>query len=229
MKSGGWWKVRRRIVLLAVGCFAAAGCSSLPGLRVLTGQDTGTAADSAQTVQSLDLVMADKSGTTDPSLYAAADRIEAADRSVDIIEIRQDVNARVFEVDLLVPPPQDATQASQIAFFQAIFQGIEVTWQAVLPESESSDTLRVVVLIPEEIPTLDNGPSFVGGIFATAEISRGDAAVFLSRSHTLTDFIDLIANGKLNFQQATSSQLYTGRPNHPMWMLPNPASDQSQQ
>ena len=75
--------------LLAIGLLVASGCSALPGLRVLSGQDS-TDALADQVVELSDMVMADKSGTTDPSLLAAADRIEQASGNVDIIEIRQD-------------------------------------------------------------------------------------------------------------------------------------------
>ncbi|MBZ0287307.1 MAG: hypothetical protein K8I30_06815, partial [Anaerolineae bacterium] len=69
---------------LAIALLMVSGCSALPGLRVLTGQDSPEAlAD--QVTELTEMVMADKSGTTDPSLLAAADRIEQASGAVDII------------------------------------------------------------------------------------------------------------------------------------------------
>src|SRR5262245_62651336 len=88
-----------------------AGCSSLPGLRVLTGEDpAGGGTQAEQLVASADLVMADKSGSGDPSLMAAADRIEAATGVIDVIEIRRDDVSHAFKVSVIIPRdliPQD--------------------------------------------------------------------------------------------------------------------------
>ena len=95
-----WGRIFRIVVLSGI---LVAGCSKLPGLRVLTGQDAQNASSSGQTVQSLNLVMADKSGGADSSLTAAADRIEAADDMVDIIEIRKDATNRVAGREITFP------------------------------------------------------------------------------------------------------------------------------
>ena len=196
------------------------GCSSLPGLRVLTGQEgSETVAD--RTVESLDLVMADKTGSTDPSLIAAADRIEAASPNVDIIEIRQDVENRVFNINMLFVPPQvENTLEGQVAIYDALRRSIEVSWQGSMRESEGSDVLRVTMMSPQTITTLDNGASFIGVVVADSEIERGAAASYLAGERSLTTFFDMIAQGTLNYVNPSELTLYEGQPNHPMFMLP---------
>lgn len=205
------------VLLLAL---IISGCSSLPGLRVLTGQDTGdTVTD--RTVESLDLVMADKTGSTDPALIAAADRIEAASPNVDIIEIRQDLENRVFNVNMLFVPPQvDNSLEGQMALYDALRRSIEVTWQGTMRESEGADVLRVTMMSPQNITTLDNGASFIGIVVADAEIERGAAASYLAGERSLTTFFDMIASGTLNYENPNELILYEGLPNHPMFMLP---------
>ena len=96
------WKLLAAAILLL-----GAGCSVFPGLRVLSGEDpngTGGPA-SIQNADVSELVMADKTGATDASLMAAADRIEAAAPNVDIIEIRKDDANNKFVVNMLFLPP----------------------------------------------------------------------------------------------------------------------------
>src|SRR5689334_13173689 len=97
------WNVRFA-VFLVIAIIAGAGCSVLPGLRVIAGQDTGENAEN-RLVETTELVMANKSGTTDPALNGVADRIETASGgTIDIIEIRNDLNAHEFIVYALMLP-----------------------------------------------------------------------------------------------------------------------------
>lgn len=196
------------------------GCSSLPGLRVLTGQDADTTV-ADRTVESLDLVMADKTGSTDPSLIAAADRIEAASPNVDIIEIRQDVENRVFNINMLFLPPQvENTLEGQVALYDAVRRSIELSWQGSMLESEGSDVLHVTMMAPQSITTLDNGASFIGIVIADSQIERGAAVSYLAGERSLTTFFDMIAQGTLSYVNPSELILYEGQPNHPMFMLP---------
>lgn len=206
--------------LIAAAAALVVGCSSLPGLRVLTGQDDG-ATVSEVTVESLDLVMADKSGTTDPALIAAADRIEtAALGTVDIIEIRSDFETRIFTVDLLFRPPQtDGSLEGQIAELEALRRALEVTWVGTMRASDGMDVLRVKMLQPASFVTLDNGESVVGLVFIDAQIERGAAAGYLAGARSLNTFFDLVAGGVLALEQPEEVTLYEGSPNHPMFML----------
>jgi hypothetical protein len=210
--------------VIALGGLAIAalvsGCSALPGLAVLTGQEPSGEAAQIQTVQALDLVMADKTGSTDPSLTAAADRIEAASSDVDVIEIRSDLEQRIFNVSMLFRPPStDNSMEGQIAFYDSLRRAIELTWQGTMRDSEGTDLIQVTLLVPQPITTLDNGESYVGAIVAETEIERGQAASYLAGSRSLTTFFDLIAQGTLNYVQLDSPTLYEGTPNHPMFML----------
>lgn len=201
------------IVILLVG-----GCSSLPGLRVLTGEDSGAPAE--QLVESADLVMADKSGSGDPSLMAAADRIEAASNVADIIEIRRDEADDAFNVNLVLPPPPaDASDTQAIfSYYDTLRRVVELTWQGTLHESEGADILRVIVLYPLQVQTLNSGSQFAGQIFVRTEIEREEALVYLaSRPHSITDFRDLILSGILVYE-APPVEIYQGEPNHPMYM-----------
>lgn len=208
-------------LIMAAGLLAV-GCSSLPGLRVLTGQDTpDTTAEI--TVAALDLVMADKSGATDPAIIAAADRIEAATSgTVDIVEIRSNFETRIFSVDMLFRPPRsDGSLEGQIAELEALRRAIELTWQGTMRESDGTDLIRVLMMQPADIVTLDNGTSFVGIVLADAQIERGAAAAYLSGTRSLNTFFDLIATGTLAFEQPNQLVLYEGQPNHPLFMLPS--------
>jgi hypothetical protein len=212
------WGAGLRFGVLLILLFT--GCSSLPGLRVLTGQDSDTSV-ADRTVQSLDLVMADKTGATDPALIAAADRIEAASSNIDIIEIRQDLEHRVFNINMLFNPPQvENTLEGQVAFYDALRRSIEVSWQGTMHESEGSDVLSVTLMAPQSITTLDNGDSFIGIVVASAEIERSSAASYLAGERSLTTFVDLIAQGTLSYSNPNDLILYEGQPNHPMFMLP---------
>ncbi|MEO8609878.1 MAG: hypothetical protein ABI690_18440 [Chloroflexota bacterium] len=205
--------------LLAIGLLMASGCSALPGLRVLSGQDSPDAlAD--QVAELTDMVMADKSGTTDPALLAAADRIEQASGKVDVIEIRQDTADDMFTVYMLLQPPgQNTTQQDYV---DSLRRAIELTWQGTMQSSLGSDVLKVVILDPQPIPTLDKGISFAGSVSISSEIARSDAVAYLAhRPNSINDFINLIAQGKMTVDQPTqaNAEFYTGQPNHPVFML----------
>lgn len=212
--------LKRFSPLIIISLLVISGCSSLPGLRVLTGQDAGEANVANRTVQELDLVMADKTGATNPSLMATADRIEAASGTIDIVEIRQDAEGDAFTVNMLFNPPAASdTLEGRFAQQDALRRAIELTWQAVIPESVGSDVLRIRLLSPLSINTLDNGQGFVGAVIANADIAREDAATYLSGQRTLDSFFGLIVNGVLNYQTPETMQWYTGTPNHPLFML----------
>jgi hypothetical protein len=205
--------------LAALVTLLSAGCSSLPGLRVLTGEDTGEDTVS-RAVEALDLVMADKTGATDPSLLAAADRIEQATGNVDIIEIRPDPDTDTFLIDMLyVPPNVPQTLEGQIMSLDDRRRAFELTWQAVLPESEGSDNILINLLYPQPVTTLDSGSSFVGYIIANAEITRADAATYLAGERNLQNFYTMIVDGTLNYSNPDEISLYEGHPNHPMFIL----------
>lgn len=207
----------RGFIVLAL---AGAGCSVFPGLRVLTGEQTVSGTQTEQLVETADLVMADKSGAGDPSLMAAADRIERATGDVaDIIEIRRDEEADAFVVNLILPPPNFAPDDinARIQYFDNLRRIIELTWQGTLHESEGADKLQVNVLVSQLIPTLDTGEGRIGFVFVTTEIDREDALVYLSnRPHTLDDFGNLILEGTMLYD--SPGEIYTGQPNHPMFM-----------
>jgi hypothetical protein len=89
----------------------------------------------------------------------------------------------------------------------------------MMAESEGTDKLDIRLLQPGEISTLDHGRSFVAAVIAEATIARTDAAKYLAGERSLNAFYDMVVNGKLNYQRATSLTLYQGTPNHPMFML----------
>jgi hypothetical protein len=214
----------KHLRLLTLAVLFAAGCSAFPGLRVLTGEDTGTTTNTAQVAPVLDLVMADKTGATDPSLMAAANRIEAASPNLDIIEIRKDDANDALVVNMLFPPPDDAsfsTQAGFINYYTAVQRAIELTWQGTLKESEGTGTLRVNFIVPQDITTLDSGRGFIGIIYVNSEIERTAAINYLSGSRNLNDFLDLIVSGTLVYSNPEGGQLYAGQPNHPLFMIGN--------
>lgn len=213
--------MKRGIVffLLLTSAVAVSACSALPGLRVITGQDTEETTQD-QTVEALDLVMADKTGMTDPTLVAAADRIEAASGNVDVIEIRPDLDNRVFQVNMLYRPPQtENTLQGQVERNESLRRAIELTWQGTMLDSEGTDLIHITLMQPQSITTLDNGVSFIGIVVADAEIERGAAASYLAGDRSLGNFFDLIALGTLTYQQPNTLELYEGQPNHPMFML----------
>lgn len=201
---------------IGMALFVAAGCSALPGLQVLAGQDTQSAL-AERAAELTDLVMGDKSGNTDPAMTIAADRIEAANNSiVDIIEVRKDLTADTFTVYMLLNMPQGITRADANEILR---RAIELTWQGTLQQSLGSDLIKVVLLNPSAIPTLDKGPSFVGVVVLDAQIAREDmVAYFAKRPNTLQDFVDLIAQGKMTINQP-EQEIYAGQPNHPVFML----------
>ncbi len=215
--------------LFTLTLLLVAGCSALPGLQVLTGEDTGDEAG-VQNVEVIDLVMADKTGATDPSLMAAANRIESASLNVDIIEIRKNEADDALVVNLLFQAPADAdlqTQAGLLSYYTSIQRAIELTWQGTLAESEGAGLLQVNFIAPQDIATLDSGRSFIGFVMVNSEIERQAAINYLSGSHNLNDFLDLIAQGTLVYEQPTATELYEGQPNHPLFMIGNPGLEAS--
>lgn len=210
------WNVRFA-AFLVMAVFASSGCSALPGLRVLAGQDTGEAAEN-RLVESTELVMVNKSGNTDPALNATADRIEtAAGGTVDIIEIRNDLNSRTFQVYALYLPISDTTSATEVNQERRIF---ELIWRGVMSQSIGAETINVSLVFPQQYSTLDKGRSFLGFIISTATIARDKALVYLeSGAPSLNNFINLITDGTLAYNQPDSSPLYNGVPNHPVFMI----------
>jgi hypothetical protein len=214
--SGRRMKISMRLqCFLAISLLLASGCSALPGLRVLSGE-TSSEVLADQVVELSDMVMADKSGTTDPSLLAAADRVEAAALDVDIIEVRRDLGDDTFSVYLLFQPQATDAQGQD----EALRRAVELTWQGMMQASTGADVLSVKILQPQPVPTLDKGTSFVGFVAATFDIARSDAVAYLAhRPNTISDFINLIADGRLTFDQPQDAQFYDGHPNHPVFML----------
>jgi hypothetical protein len=226
--SKGVTSMKLKHLYLAVSVIAlfVAGCSSLPGLRVLTGEDSGQA-NAARVVEQMDLVMADKTGATEPSLIAAADRIEAAAGNIDVIEIRHDLENDTFVVNMLVLFPEvPQTLEGQVMLIDTERRAFELTWQAVLPESQGADKIRIALLNPISVSTLDSGASYVAQYIEAGEISREDALTYLSGERNVSNFYGLVVNGVLNFQAADQAMLYDGSPNHPMFMI---RPDQEQQ
>ncbi len=213
-------KVVRVLVLMLV---FTTGCSVFPGLRALSGDTSSPEALSSEVVELSDLVMADKTGDSDPSLMAAADRIETAFPNIDIIEIRKNEMDDLFVVNMLFQPPQDAdtsTQAGLVSLYTAIQRAMELTWQGTMRESEGVSTLRVSFILAQGVPTLDNnGLSFIGLVQLNAQIDRADALAYLSGPRGLADFLDLIAVGTLDYASPDATELYQGEPNHPLFML----------
>jgi hypothetical protein len=219
----------KRFQIAALAVVFAAGCSVFPGLRVLTGENPNGSA-SPQLSEMVELVMADKTGATDPSLMAAADRIEAANPLVDIIEIRKDETEDVFIVNMLFQLPADAngqSQAALISLYTAIQRAMELTWQGTLRESEGTGAIRVSFIVPQGIPTLDSGTSFIGFVTVNSEIDRSDAIQYLSGPRNLNNFLDLIVNGTLKYENPQGGELYMGSPNHPLFMLGTPSANTS--
>lgn len=210
------WNVRFA-AFLVMAVFASSGCSALPGLRVLAGQDTGEAAEN-RLVESTELVMANKSGNTDPALNATADRIEtAAGGSVDIVEIQNDLNSRTFQVYALYLPDAGQSDAASVNRQRRVF---ELIWRGVMQQSVGAQTINVSLLLPSQVETLDKGSSFVGFIVATATIARDNALVYLeSGAPSLNNFVNLVTEGTLVYDQPASPPLYQGIPNHPVFMI----------
>ena len=200
-------------------------CSALPGLGVLTGQDSGEG-EALNALEVGDLVMADKTGATDPSLIAAANRIEAASVGVDIIEIRHNPGADALVVNMLFMPPDDAnvqSSAGLLSLYTSIQRAMELTWRGTAAESEGSGSLQVNFISPREISTLDSGPGLIGFVTVNSEIDRADALSYLGGPRDLNDFLDLIAEGTLFYENPQGGQLYSGEPNHPLFLLNPPA------
>lgn len=207
--------------LLTLTLALVTGCSALPGLGVITGDESGQ--DEAQrTLEVVDLVMADKTGATDPSLIAAANRIEAAVLGVDIIEIRHNLSEDSLVVNMLFAPPGDVSgqsTAGLVNLYTAIQRANEFTWQGTAAESEGSSMLQVNFITPQGISTLDSGPGFIGVVTNRFEIERIQALSYLKGPRGLNDFLDLIAEGTLFYENTDGFLLYEGEPNHPLFML----------
>lgn len=199
----------------------AAGCSSLPGLRVLTGQTAEDPGSSNLAVDALDLVMADKTGDTDPALSAAADRIEAANNTVDIIEMHKDEDERLFTVDLLFVPPETdtTTQEGQLQQVEFVRRAFEMTWLGMMNASEGTDRIAVRFIVPGEIPTLDHGPSLIGFVAIQGTVERAAAASYLAGQRNLNTFNDLLVTGAFDYEVVQDFIPYDGTPNHPLYML----------
>jgi hypothetical protein len=211
-----------QVVVLSV--ILISGCSKLPGLRVLTGQDAqGTnAATTDQTVPVANLVMADKTGATDPSLLTAADRIEAADKQINIIEVRKDTQTHILTVNMLIDlyGIDLQTPDGQRESLDRIRRAFELTWQGMLQASDGTDRFDIRLLAPGQVATLDHGASFVGILISEGHIDRAEAAKYLGGTRNLSNFYDLIVNGKLAYLVPSQEIHYDGTPNHPMFMLP---------
>jgi hypothetical protein len=52
-----------------------------------------------------------------------------------------------------------------------------------------------------------------------SEIERGEAINYLTGTRDLNDFLDLIVEGKLQYENPQDGELYLGEPNHPLFML----------
>lgn len=215
-------KHNRKWIVLFLVALLAASCSSLPGLRVLSGE-AGPEAEADSIAQNLDLVMANKSGDVNASMLAAADRLEAAAGNVDVVEMREDLQNDSFIIYMMVRPSGDPTSDNLqqvIDYYNSLRRAVELTWQAVMRESERSGLLRIEILSPQVISTLDNGLSAIGFTQLVVEIDRQEAIGYLARPHTLDDFIQLIVDGTMFFDSpADGPSLYTGEPNHPLFML----------
>jgi hypothetical protein len=205
--------------LLAVGLMLTAGCSAMPGLRVLTGQDSPENVAS-QVIEQTDLVMGDKSGVTDPSLTAAADRIELANGgTIDIVQIGRNAAQDVFQVDMLWTPDNLTADSTTAEVYDTLRRFVELTWQGTMQESQGSDMLYVNVLSPIPVTSLDSGNTFIAQISFKLQIARSDAIAYLSnRPNDVQDFVNLIVDGKMVFD-SPDQELYEGTPNHPVFML----------
>lgn len=213
-------RIGSAVWMFIVGALLVSGCSVFPGLRVLTGQQD--AAEAARSVESLDLVMADKSGGTDPLLLLIGDRIEAANPYVDVIEVRSDPATHIFTLSMIYMPPQSADTAQGAREQNDLLRRtVEIAWQAALAENDDADIFRVTFLYPNAVDTLDNGPSFIGIIGPNFQIQRADAATYLSGQRSLQAFGGLLADGTMIYSQPEAVELYAGSPNHPMFVLPS--------
>lgn len=206
----------RFAAFLLITVFAGAGCSALPGLRVLAGQDTGETAQN-RLVETSELVMANKTGTTDPALNSVADRIESASgNTIDIIEIRNDLNNRSFQVYALYLPDPRLSQADELNQERRAF---ELVWRGIMQQSIGAETLDIQLVDPLAVNTLDRGLSFIGRVVSTVTIPRNAALLYLNDSPSLQNFVGLVADGTLAFIRPSTATLYSGTPNHPVFML----------
>jgi hypothetical protein len=210
-------QISRFIPLLSLTLIIVlTGCSVFPGARVLVGEDVS--AEGQTLIGASEFVMVDKSDNTDPALAAAADRIEAADPNMDIVEIRRNPDDDVFEVfSLLILP--DANE-DQLGFVQGVQRAMELTWQGTFDFSQGTRLLRINLLSPLAVPTIDKGLSFAGQVVVVSEITRDEAIIYMAnRPNDVNDFVDLIAEGTLSYDQPQDFVLYEGTPNHPVPMM----------
>jgi hypothetical protein len=210
------WNVRFGLFLV-MAVFVGAGCSVLPGLKVLSGQDTGDAAQN-RLVETNELVMANKAGTTDPILNGVADRIESASGgSIDIVEINNDLNNHNFQVYALLIPQAGLTRNEAADRNR---RATELTWRGIMQQSVGAKTLQIVLMEPQRINTLDFGQSYVGVILQSVTIARADALLYLANtSLSMTTFSNLILDEKLTLDDSQAGKLYSGTPNHPITMI----------
>ncbi len=208
----------RFLALLMIAAAFSTGCSVFPGLRVLSGQDTA-AVDGERTIENIQLVMADKSGNTDPAVLEVGNRIEAAyDNGIDVVEMRKDLSQDVFNVAVLIPP--FAADATQIDVLNTLKRVVELVWQGSVRQSDGADILTIQIVQPYQFPTLDHGDSYIGAVALSAEIERTNALNYLARRpNDLQAFVDLIVDEKLVWDQPTQFEVYTGVPNHPVFMI----------
>lgn len=205
------------LFLIATTVFMT-GCDVFPGLRVLTGE--AEAASGNRAVAELDLVMADKSGSTDPSLIAIADRIEAASLYSDVIEIRENPEANSFDVSMVVRLGQPQTQQEELEQYDELRRIQEYVWLALIPQSDDVNQIRITFLGPVPISTIDNGDSYAAQVLMRTVVERADAADYLARERNLSTFDDMIVSGRVAVILPQSVTFYDGQPNHPLMALP---------
>jgi hypothetical protein len=219
-----------RAALLMIVLLFAAGCSEMEGLRVLTGEDQANGATGGGSAQTIDLVMADKTGGTDPSLIQAAYRIEAAntvqnDPLVDIIEIRRDEARRELYVAMLylLPLPSGSSPLEQLALELDNFRrAFESVWLGTQDDADGLDTYRIALLEVTSITTLDNGQSIAANVAVETRIDTADAQAYLAGERSLTNFQALVLENKMTYLYSAgfARQPYQGQPNHPLIFPP---------
>jgi hypothetical protein len=201
------------LFLIALLAFMA-GCDAFPGLRAVTGGNT--TANQNRAVSELNLVMADKTGATDPSLIAIADRIESASTIGDVIEIRENLDVGSYDVSVVLWVEPPTTQQEAIQQYDQMRRIQEYAWIALLPQSEDVANFRVTFLAPARVNTIDNGASFVGQVVFRSSIERANAADYLTHERNLEVFFNMIAAGRISVEYPQSAIYYDGVPNHPL-------------
>lgn len=217
--------MRRAAALAALSLLVliAAACDSLPGLRVLQGADEPqTIADAA--VEAGDLVMADKASGSDPAVLIAGERIEVASNgTLDVVEMRAYPEQDTFYIDMLYRTPVSdemaMTPQGNIAQLDSIRRSFELAWLGGMPFSEDMTNLRVSLMLPQRMNTIDNGASLVGFVFAEGMIERAAAQAYLEGDRSLERFLDLVVDGTLLYGEPEAPVFYPRTPNHPVYML----------